>query len=122
MTPIFYSPAVFDQKAEASVLAKMMQTVVKLNPMYHFVEYFRNAVYRNTVHKAELETLIVEQGLATDPQYVASIGDEIVAVQKVIDSFNPVSDALLLSGIGFGALLVGAIIFMATKRKFIYSI
>ena len=122
LTPIFYSPAVFNQKAETSALARMMQTVVKLNPMYHFVEYFRNAVYRQSAHKAELENLIVEQGLATEPQYIASIGDEIVAVEKVISSFHPVSDALVLYAIGFGALLVGAIVFMATKRKFIYSI
>ena len=122
LTPIFYSPSVFTEKAETNALAKMMKEVVNLNPMYHFVEYFRNAVYRQSAHQAARSQLIVDWGVATDPMYKSTISAQLCAVNDVLTGFSPVLDALRLYGIGFIALLVGAIVFMATKRKFIYSI
>lgn len=42
LTPIFYKTSTFGDDAKAKVL----MAVIKLNPMYHYVEYFRDVIYR----------------------------------------------------------------------------
>ena len=47
LTPMFYKPYTFFESAEAGDLsAKVITWVIKANPMYHFVEYFRDVAYR----------------------------------------------------------------------------
>jgi ABC-2 type transport system permease protein len=55
LTPIFWNVNVFAGKEGTKYL--ILETVVNLNPMFHFVEYFRDIVYRCTVSGASvLET------------------------------------------------------------------
>ncbi|MBO5287077.1 MAG: ABC transporter permease [Clostridia bacterium] len=86
LTPIFYTT---DKFAGAGTFGKIMLTVIKLNPMYHFVEYFRDVAYRCAVTGAPLPTF---------------------------------GDTMLLYVIGLAAVLVGAIVFLSTKRRFIFNI
>lgn len=86
LTPIFYTT---DRFANAGTFGKIMLTVVKLNPMYHFVEYFRDIAYRCAVF-----------GVA-------------------LPSFG---DTMLLYIIGIISVLIGAIVFLSTKRRFIFNI
>ena len=43
LTPIFYKT---DRINEAKLSGKLIMGVIRLNPMYHFVEYFRDVIYR----------------------------------------------------------------------------
>ena len=55
LTPIFWNVNVLADKKETKYL--ILETVVNLNPMFHFVEYFRDIVYRCSVSGASvLET------------------------------------------------------------------
>ena len=47
LTPIFWNVNVLADKKETKYL--ILETVVNLNPMFHFVEYFRDIVYRCSV-------------------------------------------------------------------------
>ncbi len=122
LTPIFYSARIFEQKAnEGNALGSMMETVVNLNPMYHFVEYFRDVVYRCSAHEAAIPNVSAQLAAATTPHDVATLTAELDATIAAaqLPGFDQV---LILYAIGFGAILIGATVFMATKRKFIYSI
>lgn len=94
LTPIFYNISIFDT---AGFSASFMKTIIKLNPMYYYVEYFRDVVYRCS---------------AT----AASTG---VSILDLLPGFG---STITLYVIGLVATLIGAIVFMATKRKFIYNI
>ena len=43
LTPIFYK---IDRIGHTTLAEKFITAVIKLNPMYHFVEYFRDVIYR----------------------------------------------------------------------------
>ena len=43
LTPIFYK---VDRINETKLSGKLIMSIIKLNPMYHFVEYFRDVIYR----------------------------------------------------------------------------
>ena len=90
LTPMFYKPYTFFQDAEAGDLsAKVISFVINANPMYHFVEYFRDIAYR-----------CAAEGLA----------------------LPSASQTLVLYIWGFGAFLLGTLIFTFTRPKFIYNI
>ena len=111
LTPIFYNISMFDNGGFAGTL---MKTIIKLNPMYYFVEYFRNVAYRCSAHEAEIEALQAA-GQAV-PAEMISAADLCVFTNSFF------ADTAILYGIGLAATLLGAIVFMCTKRKFIYNI
>lgn len=46
LTPMFYKPEIFFANAEAGdISAKLISWIIKVNPMFHFVDYFRDIVY-----------------------------------------------------------------------------
>ena len=93
LTPIFYSVTMFEG---TGFLNKLMWFIVHGNPMYYFVDYFRAVVYRCSAH--------------------AAVG---LSELMPLPGFG---DLMLLYAIGAVATLLGAIVFMGTKRKFIYNI
>ena len=93
LTPIFYSVSMFDG---TDFLSKLVGVIVHCNPMYYFVEYFRAVVYRCSAHAAA--------GLSE---------------MAPLPGFGDLS---VLYAIGAAATLLGAVVFMSTKRKFIYNI
>lgn len=93
LTPIFYSVTMFEG---TGFLNKFMWFVVHCNPMYYFVDYFRAVVYRHSAHAA------------------LGLGDIVP-----LPGFG---DLMVLYAIGAAATLIGAIVFICTKRKFIYNI
>lgn len=93
LTPIFYSVSMFEG---SGFLNKFMWFVVHCNPMYYFVDYFRAVVYRCSAHAA------------------VGLGDLVP-----LPGFG---DLAVLYLIGVIATLIGAIVFMCTKKKFIYNI
>ena len=122
LTPIFYSAKIFEQKAnEGNSLASLMETVVTLNPMYHFVDYFRDIVYRCSAHEAAIPGLREQLASATTSSAINSITTELNATIAAAQ-LPGFSDVMILYAIGVGALMIGAIVFMSVKRKFIYSI
>ena len=52
LTPIFYTTDRFQNDTKG----KILMSVINLNPMYHFVEYFRDVIYRCSVTGADLPT------------------------------------------------------------------
>ena len=122
LTPIFYSARIFEQKAnEGNSLASLMETVINLNPMYHFVEFFRDVVYRCSAHEGAISGLKEQLASATSSGAINSITKELNATVAAAQ-LPGVGDVMVLYAIGVGALLLGAIVFMSVKRKFIYSI
>lgn len=103
LTPIFYDIRIFNT---GDFSGKFMTTIVKLNPMYYFVEYFRDVVYRCSANAAVAN----EMG--------ASASKIIVEAAQLPGA----GDVAVLYGIGIVTTLIGAIVFMCTKRKFIYNI
>lgn len=86
LTPIFYKVQNLGQSWKVIVI----KLVMKFNPMAHFVEYFRDIIYRARVgalHEAAVHTELVN---------------------------------LYLWGASF--LVLGSLMFLLTKRKFIFSI
>lgn len=49
MTPIIYPVSLLRDAAGSGISGKILWTVVNLNPMYHFVEYFRAVLMNGTV-------------------------------------------------------------------------
>lgn len=43
LTPIFYK---IDRIGDKTLAEKLVTSIINLNPMYHFVEYFRDVIYR----------------------------------------------------------------------------
>ncbi|MBQ4509871.1 MAG: ABC transporter permease [Clostridia bacterium] len=86
LTPIFY---------RTEKLERWMEFILQLNPMYHFVQYFRNAIY-----------------------YVSSTGDFLSASNN--PSFG--GDLLILYLIGLAFFAVGVLVYNLTKRKYIFYI
>lgn len=90
LTPMFYKPETFFESAAAGdISAKAISWVINANPMFHFVEYFRDLAYR------------------------------CAAEVQAIPDF---SQTLILYAWGFGAFLIGTLIFTVTRPKFIYNI
>ena len=107
LTPIFYSVTMFEGKQ--GFLNKFMYIVVKCNPMTHFVDYFRNVVYRCSAHAGAIENIVAQGGIAP-PEFIEA---------ATLPGFGTVA---MLYSIGIISTLIGAIVFMCTKRKFIYNI
>ena len=87
LTPIFYKVSMMDGVA---------LTVVKLNPMFHFVNYFRDCVY---------------------------LGASYVNEQGVLSPYLPPWKTLgILYLCGIASLLIGSLIYKLLKRKIILSV
>lgn len=106
LTPIFYNISMFDNGGFSGTF---MKTIIKLNPMYYYVEYFRDVVYRCSAHAGAIAEMKEAGQAVTDLMIQAA-------------QLPSIGDTLLLYVIGLVATLIGAIVFMATKRKFIYNI
>ncbi|MBO5312909.1 MAG: ABC transporter permease [Clostridia bacterium] len=106
LTPIFYNIQMFDKSEFSGVF---MSTVIKLNPMYYFVEYFRDVAYRCSAHAGAIKEL-------------EAAGEFVSQAMRDSAVIPGVSALLGLYMIGIIATLIGAIIFMSTKHKFIYNI
>ena len=111
MTPIFYNVTLFEEKAAAPDfgLADLMMIIIRINPMYYFVEYFRDVMYRCSAHEAYMNGLLAKGEAITQAVFDAA----------QLPSFG---DTFVLYAIGIITTLIGAIVFMGTKRKFIYNI
>ena len=114
LTPIFYTINMFEGAGPAGA---MMKTVIRLNPMYYYVEYFRDVVYRCSAHAYALENMEATEQLSM----VAANTQEYLSMVEAatLPGFGETATIYL---IGLVTLLVGAIVFMGTKRKFIYNI
>ena len=86
-----------------------MGFVIKCNPMYYYVEYFRDVVYRCSVYEHAIEKATAAGQAVTEAM--------ISAAQ--LPTFG---QTFTIYAIGLAATLVGGIIFLCTKRKFIYNI
>ena len=106
LTPIFYNIEMFKT---GKFDGEFMTTIIKLNPMYYFVEYFRDVVYRCSAHQGALEEL----------EAAGQVVSQAIRDAAVLPGFG---DLCILYAIGLISTLIGAIVFMATKRKFIYNI
>lgn len=85
LTPIFYYIGDFIKKEP------FLKTVVDLNPMYHFTNYFRDCIYAGAVGGIEKPTNII---------------------------YNPpFRELLLLYAIGVGCFIIGVIIYKCLKKK-----
>ncbi|MBQ7225100.1 MAG: ABC transporter permease [Clostridia bacterium] len=120
LTPIFYNINMFDN---AGFSASFMKTVIKLNPMYYFVEYFRDVVYRCSAHEGAISGLKAEvaNAIATGSNSLAELQVDLAATIEAAQ-LPGVGAVFTLYAIGGITTLIGAIVFMATKRKFIYNI
>ena len=118
LTPIFYTTSMFK---ESGVLNSFMMTIIRCNPMYYFVEYFRAVVYRCSAHEGAIAGLEAQLASATDPSVITSLTSELAdtIASAQLPGFG---DVAVLYAIGGIATLVGAIVFMCTKRRFIYNI
>jgi len=115
LTPIFYSVSVFEDKND--FLSTFMCTIIKCNPMYYFVEYFRAVVYRCSAHAAAIPALEAQVTAGTNSGVASILADTVEMAQ--LPGFG---DVALLYAIGGVATLIGAIVFMCTKKRFIYNI
>lgn len=119
LTPIFYSVSAFEN--DSSFLSKFMSTIIHINPMYYFVEYFRAVVYRCSAHEGAIAGLETALSNATDAKAISELtvqlSDTIASAQ--LPGFG---DVAVLYAIGLITTLIGAIVFMSTKRRFIYNI
>ena len=106
MTPIFYNISMFESSGFSNVL---MKTIIKLNPMYYFVEYFRDVVYRCSAHAGAIIKMEAAGQAVSDIMYQAA-------------QLPTLGDTVVLYMIGIVATLIGAIVYMLTKNKFIYNI
>ena len=140
LTPMFYKVDRFANSEDLS--AKFITAVINLNPMYHFVEFFRDAAYRcaeNTQFVAncgELKTEFIQKGTEMVEVTVGSsqFWDSLVSgegMTKAIEMletaqmYAPLPGAqeiLILYGWGIGAFLIGTLVFLLTRRKFIFYI
>jgi ABC-type polysaccharide/polyol phosphate export permease len=111
ITPIFYGITLFEDEAAGPSfgLADLMVLIIRANPMYYFVEYFRDVVYRCSAHEAYMGELLAK-GEAVS---------QAVMEAAQLPSFG---ETFVLYAIGLITTLIGAIVFMGTKRKFIYNI
>ena len=119
LTPIFYGISVFENRND--FLSSFMCTIIKCNPMYYFVEFFRAVVYRCSAHEGAIQTLTeqiaTETNAGTLNTLTATLADTVELAQ--LPGFG---DVAVLYAIGGVATLIGAIVFMCTKRRFIYNI
>ena len=111
ITPIFYSVDMFKEEADKPGfgLADLMNGIIHANPMYYYVEYFRDILYRCSARGAYFEGLVNE-------------GKEVTAAMWELAALPGFSETFVIYAIGIVTTLIGAIVFMATKRKFIYNI
>ncbi len=87
LTPIFY---------KADMMDGMSLTIIKFNPMFHFVSYFRDCVY---------------------------LGAAFVDKQGVLSPYIPPWKTLgILYICGVGALLLGGLIYKLLKKKIILNV
>ncbi len=105
LTPIFYNLSMFGKDFSG----KFMETVIKLNPMYYYVEYFRDVVYRCSAHQAAVEEM-------------KAAGEVVSEVMLQAAQLPGAWETATLYIIGIVTTLIGATVFMATKRRFIYNI
>lgn len=106
LTPIFYSIDIF-YKNDSSF--SFMGFVIKCNPMYYYVEYFRDVVYRCSVYEAAVEK-------------ATQAGQAVTQAMLSAAQLPTFGETFTIYAIGIAATLIGAIIFLCTKRKFIYNI
>lgn len=93
LTPIFYKPTIIAQKAPAAY------TIIKLNPMYHFIKYFRECIY------------------------AGAAGRDLVLDEFIGSSFLPTWGTLgwcYLSAVAF--FILGYIVYKCCKDKVILKI
>ncbi|MBQ7906541.1 MAG: ABC transporter permease [Clostridia bacterium] len=121
LTPMFYKIDRFANKDELS--AKVITGVINLNPMYHFVEFFRDVTYRCA------EYTVVLEKCNEDATYLASLAkdygmsiEETLSVVQNYASLPNATEYLVLYAWGIGAFLLGTLIFLLTRRKFIFYI
>lgn len=106
LTPIFYSIDLFKN---GKFDGKFMTTIIQLNPMYYFVEYFRDVAYRCAAHQGAIDELVAN-------------GEAVSQAMLEAAALPGIGALLGLYAIGIASLTIGAVVFMATKRKFIYNI
>ncbi len=107
LTPIFWKTKLVEPSATDSfkleTIKKVLSVVIKCNPMYHFVEYFRDIVFDCVSYS-----------------YITSGGIEVfVHGIKTLDTFKTLGILYLIGLLFFG---VGTLIFSLTRRRFIYYI
>lgn len=128
LTPMFYKVDRFANSEDLS--AKFITAVINLNPMYHFVEFFRDAAYRcaeNTQFVANCGEII--NGVGTSEfwgELVKTNGlQKAMEMLETAQMYAPLPGAqeiLILYGWGIGAFLIGTLVFLLTRRKFIFYI
>ena len=106
MTPIFYNISMFESTGFSNVL---MKTIIKLNPMYYYVEYFRDVVYRCSAHAGAIAEM-------------EAAGKAVSDIMIQAAQLPTIGETVILYMIGIAATVIGALVFMFTKRKFIYNI
>lgn len=128
LTPMFYKVDRFANSEDLS--AKFITAVINLNPMYHFVEFFRDVAYRcseNTQFVANCGEIINGVGSGEFwSELVKTNGlQKAMEMLQTAQMYAPLPDAteiLILYGWGIGAFLLGTLVFLLTRRKFIFYI
>lgn len=107
LTPIFWKTTLMKPNANDSfkleTIKKILNVVINCNPMYHFVEYFRDIVFDCVSYS-----------------YISSGGHEVVVEGvKTLETFPTLGILYLIGLLFFG---IGTLIFSLTRRRFIYYI
>lgn len=98
LTPIFYTVDSFSGE-KATQSAKVALKIIHINPMYHFVTYFRECIYMGAT--------------GIDPAFPSDVG----SIATYIPHFWPTLCILYLCGIGM--LAIGAGVYYLMKNKMI---
>lgn len=128
LTPMFYKVDRFANSEDLS--AKFITAVINLNPMYHFVEFFRDAAYRCAENTQFVENCgEIINGVGTSEfwgELVKTNGlQKAMEMLQTAQMYAPLPGAqeiLILYGWGIGAFLIGTLVFLLTRRKFIFYI
>lgn len=142
LTPIFYKINRFG----TSFTDQLISSVIKLNPMYHFVDNFRSVIYRNSacsVRLDDLKDMFLEKGYSVDSLYRVrelynlSQAQEIKLTEVFGSEITPAHIVDVLNGaetfpggaefftmylIGIAFFVVGVTIYNMTKRRYIFYI
>ena len=130
LTPIFYKIDRFKKTNATQTLADRFITgIIKLNPMYHYVDNFRSVIYRNSAsvaNLAKLEKLALEHNVAVESLH--TVQGLNITEAYILDTLHGAStfpgggEFLTLYVIGLAFFAVGLVIYNATKRKFIFYV
>lgn len=128
LTPIFYKVNRFKN----SFSDQLIMTIIKLNPMYHFVDNFRSVIYRNsacTVRLNELNALATEYGVSVESLHtISALKDQGITEAHILDVLNGAStfpggkEFLTIYLIGIVFFAIGVTVYNLTKRKYIFYI